>query len=93
MSIDDQALQAVVAILSPAGFGLWLRERRRSRKDAYGFALDIIEQHTVREAALTKRLDELTLKVGELQGKVSILSEENAVLRRDNVELKAARST
>lgn len=82
MSELENAYPWVAAIAGGGGVVGWYRERRKSRKDANTFALDLI-------GTQNERIDALTFQVGELTGRISQLSEVNALLVAENLKLKA----
>lgn len=59
----------------------YIRERRKGRKDANQFALNLI-------ANQSKRIDDLTLMVGELKGMVTTLSGDKSALLAENAMLR-----
>lgn len=70
-------------IIGAGGLGAWVRERRKGRKDANQFALDLIDSQA-------KRIDALMVEVGRLHAQVQQLISENESLRVEVRELRDA---
>ena len=69
-NLDSDSFTAAVTVLGAGGVAAWIRERRKGKKDAYNFALELIEkQHT--------EIAELREEMWKLQGKLDLLMAEN----------------
>ena len=74
---------AATGILGGLGVfgGAWIRERRRGRKDAYTFAMGLLEAQRAQLDHQAKQISTLTLELGKVQGQLAQVLDENARLR------------
>lgn len=79
---DNDVWKTAASIVTGGAFVGWYRERRRGKKDAYVFAMDLITQQSV-------RIDALVGEVAELKAKFAVESDTVEMLRRENEHLKS----
>ena len=86
MALDEltsnDGFKAFASIITGGAFVGWYREHRRSKKDAYGFAMDLLQQQNL-------RIDALVMQVAKLEARVAVEADAVAILKQENEELKA----
>lgn len=82
MNADTFSIAAAVA--GGGGIVGWVRERRKSRKDANGFALEFIKAQSL-------RIDELVREVAELRADNRVYDTTIVGLTRENADLRTER--
>lgn len=82
MNNDLNGIQSALGTaIGIGGLGAWIRERRKGRKDANQFALELIDSQA-------RRIDALMVEVGKLHAQVQTLMEENVGLHEELARLK-----
>lgn len=79
---DNDVWKTAASIVTGGAFVGWYRERRRGKKDAYTFAMDLMTQQSV-------RIDALVSEVAELKARVMVESDTVKTLKEENEHLKS----
>lgn len=82
--IDSNVLAIAGTVVGGGGIVGWVRERRKGRKDANGFALEFIKAQSL-------RIDELVKEVAELRADNRVYDATITALTRENGELRSER--
>lgn len=85
MSIDSitnaDMFKGFASIITGGAFVGWYREHRKGRKDAYGFAIEMIGQ-------LSARVDALVMEIAQVKAENTLAADSLTILRKQYDELK-----
>lgn len=84
---DSGAWKTAAGIITGGAFVGWYRERRMGKKDAYGFAMDLLAQQSVRIDALVAEVAIIKTQFMHESSTVALLREENETLKMENIRL------
>lgn len=94
MSIDsltnNETFKVLATIVTGSAGVAWYRERRKTKKDAYTFAMDLLSQQNTRIDSLVKDMARLEARVSSQADAMDILKLENSELKIENARLKTA---